>query len=149
MQCRILRASLLYLLVLQMLHLPLPCPDLDGECRGTPILSLADTNAWHPLLLGVRPNDDIDRGPFGNKGSQGAKKPSDSPYGDLAVTATASSSSSLGVSDESECQAPFFAATITLRVAPPFSSSRKIPLNEFSWTLDARTLRACACIWRL
>ncbi len=148
MQCRTVRASLLYLLVLQMLHLPLPCPDLDGECRGTPILSLADTNAWHPLLLGVRPNGDIDRGPFGNNGAEGKKTPSDSPYGDLAVTATASSTSVHCVSVEGEWQVPFFAAPVSLLVAPPFSSSQKIPLNEFSWTLDARTLRACACVWR-
>lgn len=39
-------------------------PDLDGECRGTPIHSLMEGQAWHPILLGVRPNDDVDRGPI-------------------------------------------------------------------------------------
>ena len=39
-------------------------PDLDGECRGTPIQSLVEGQAWHPILLGVRPNDDVDRGPI-------------------------------------------------------------------------------------
>ena len=60
--CR--RQLLILVLVLHTVHAPIPLPDLDGECRGTPIHSLIEGHAWHPILLGVRPNDDVDRGPI-------------------------------------------------------------------------------------
>jgi len=150
MQWRNVRAGLLFLLVLQMLHLPLPCPDLDGECRGTPILSLADANAWHTLLLGVRPNDDVDRGPFRNDRSEGRKTPSDSPYDDLALTSDNVCSLSVRCgSDNEEWQITCCAATVQFPVYPSFASSQNFRFDEVSWTLDARILRACACIWRI
>lgn len=78
-----------YVLMAVLLHCPIPCPDLDGECRGVPIESLADANAWHVLLLGVRPNDDIDRGPIRPKDKAPQDDPSQSPFGDHAMVATA------------------------------------------------------------
>lgn len=53
-----------WVLILHAVHFPIPFPDLDGECRGTPIHSLAEPHAWHVVLLGIRPNDEIDRGPI-------------------------------------------------------------------------------------
>lgn len=82
---KLLRACLSALIILQLLHVPLPCPDLDGECRGTPIVSLLDYNAWHHLITGITPNTDIDRGPFNNSHSPERSPLSDSPFGDLAM----------------------------------------------------------------
>ena len=80
-----MRAAVSILLVLHLLHLPVPCPDLDGECRGVPIEGLADANAWHVVLLGVRPNDDVDRGPIRPIDSD--DDPSQSPFCDQAAVA--------------------------------------------------------------
>ena len=79
-----MRRALLWILVLNTLHLPIPCPDLDGECRGAPIHSLAEAHAWHLCLLGVRPNDDIDRGPF-RRGDGQERAPTGSPFGDAGL----------------------------------------------------------------
>lgn len=84
-----MRVAVSIFLVMQLLHLPVPCPDLDGECRGVPIKSLADGNAWHILLLGVRPNDDIDRGPIRPKDKDSNEDPSQSPFGDHTMVANA------------------------------------------------------------
>lgn len=83
-----MRVAISILLVLQLFHLPLPCPDLDGECRGVAIHSLADANAWHVLLLGVRPNDDIDRGPIRPPDTDSNGEPTQSPFGDLPMVAS-------------------------------------------------------------
>lgn len=58
-----MRLFVIIVLILNAIHCPIPFPDLDGECRGVPIVSLTDANAWHVLMLGVVPNDDIDNGP--------------------------------------------------------------------------------------
>ena len=58
------RQFLILVLVLHTVHAPILVPDLDGECRGAPIHSLIESQAWHPIMLGVRPNDDVDRGPI-------------------------------------------------------------------------------------
>lgn len=83
------RFILSWILILHVLHLPVPAPDLDGECRGAPILSLSEMHAWHILMLGVRPNDDIDQGPIRNDDSGNSEAPADSPFGDPAINATA------------------------------------------------------------
>lgn len=84
------RTLLVWMLILHMLHLPIPFPDLDGECRGTPIQSLSDANAWHVMLIGVRPNDDIDRGPIRTSHEPNGRSPGETPFGDpAAVTASA------------------------------------------------------------
>jgi hypothetical protein len=84
-----MRAALSILLVLHLLHLPVPCPDLDGECRGVPIEGLADANAWHIVLLGVRPNDDVDRGPIRPVDSDHDSSPS--PFCNHAAVAASKS----------------------------------------------------------
>lgn len=81
---RLWRRLLIWILVLHTVHAPVPVPDLDGECRGTPIPSLADCRAWHPVLLGVRPNDDVDRGPVRSSHDQGPWYDG-SQFGDLAI----------------------------------------------------------------
>lgn len=84
-----MRLIVAIILVLQLLHLPVPCPDLDGECRGTPIESIADENAWHLLITGVRPNSDIDRGPI-QSGSKDFDDPlTQSPFGELTIVGSA------------------------------------------------------------
>lgn len=82
-----MRSLLSIVLILQLLHLPVPYPDLDGECRGVPIQSLADGNAWHIVLLGVRPNDDVDRGPIRPLDENSTADPLHSPFGDPAMIA--------------------------------------------------------------
>lgn len=149
MSSQIVRVSLLFLLVLQMLHLPLPCPDLDGECRGTPILSLMDLNAWHVLIAGVMPNADIDRGPFRSEDSQQKRTPSDSPYGDLALTDSAGSGTGLVLSRSFEVTVRNIDGTTSILEYLSLVGERRIPLQNESWTLDARTLLARVCIWRI
>lgn len=81
MFCR--RHILILVLVLHTVHAPIPVPDLDGECRGTPIHSLAEGSAWHPVLLGVRPNDDVDRGPI--RTDESGTSFDGSQFGNLAI----------------------------------------------------------------
>lgn len=75
-----------YFLIATLLHCPVPCPDLDGECRGVPIENLADVNAWHVLLIGVKPNDDIDRGPIRQRDNNSTDDPAQSPFGDMGMS---------------------------------------------------------------
>lgn len=90
-----MRTVLAWILILHALHLPIPFPDLDGECRGTPICSLFELDAWHVLMLGVKPNDDIDRGPIRRTGDDPNEVPTETPFGDTAVLATVSAAHSL------------------------------------------------------
>lgn len=82
------RPILIWFLILATLHCPVPFPDLDGECQGAPIVSLFERQAWHVLLIGVRPNDDIDRGPI-RTSDDPVDTPTDNPFGDLPVVSTA------------------------------------------------------------
>lgn len=59
-----MRSIITWILILHACHFPVLFPDLDGECRGTPTASWGELNAWHVVMIGVRPNDDIDRGPI-------------------------------------------------------------------------------------
>ena len=52
---------------LMIVHLPLPCYDLDGENCGRPTHGIFDVAAWHIVFLGVKPEDDIDRGPISSE----------------------------------------------------------------------------------
>jgi hypothetical protein len=79
------RFVLVWVLILHTLHAPIPCPDLDGECRGMPIESLSESHAWHFLLLGVQSPKDIDRGPFAPARDASEKRTIFSPYGDEAL----------------------------------------------------------------
>lgn len=91
-----MKSGVAWLLILLTIHAPVPCPDLDGECRGTPIESLAEMQAWHVLMLGIRPNDDIDRGPIRQDG-QTPCTPDETPLGKLAVVSVAVSHSASAV----------------------------------------------------
>lgn len=92
------RIALIWIVVLHAAHVPLPVPDLDGECRGTPIPNLAASNAWHVLVLGVLPNNDIDQGPFRTRHNRGDAAPTQSPFGDsgLASVSVSATHSALG-----------------------------------------------------
>lgn len=76
-----MRLVMWWILILQTLHLPIPFPDLDGECRGKPIRSLFDASAWHVVVLGVCPNKDVDHGPFRTGDQNDATPPAGSPFG--------------------------------------------------------------------
>lgn len=80
---------LTWVLILSTLHVPVYLPDTDGECRGTPIESLIESQAWHPVLLGVRPNDDIDRGPIRTDDEQESSFDG-SQFGDVAILGSVS-----------------------------------------------------------
>lgn len=87
-----MRAILHWILILHVLHLPVPFPDLDGECRGAPIHSLSEAHAWHVMILGVCPNEDIDRGPIRTHRDGDRDVPVDSPFGDLVINVVSSNS---------------------------------------------------------
>ena len=86
-----MKSCVAWLLILLTIHAPVPCPDLDGECRGTPIESLVEMQAWHVLLLGIRPNDDIDRGPIRPSDSEHPDTPDETPLGKLAIVSGSAS----------------------------------------------------------
>lgn len=137
---------LISLLILQMLHLPLPCPDLDGECRGTPIESLNDSNAWHVVITGILPNVDVDRGPFRSDDPERENRPSDSPYGDLAIS-SAPVIVAQQESTESVDLSRNVAALSALTGSQLRTSSREFSIPQGSILVDARALRAKSCIW--
>ena len=136
-----------WLLILLTSHTPFPCPDLDGECRGTPIESLAEMQAWHVLLLGIRPNDDIDRGPIRPSDSEYPDTPDETPLGKLAVVSAAASntasSDSLGfVESIGSAEVPLLVVDSSLSsVAPVW----RWPQQERS---TSRRL-ARLCVWRV
>lgn len=80
-----MRTAMTWLLIVHAVHLPVPFPDLDGECRGEPILSLFEWQAWHVLMIGIRPSDDIDRGPIRPTGDSRTNAADDTPFGGLAI----------------------------------------------------------------
>lgn len=137
---------LISLLIMQMLHLPLPCPDLDGECRGTPIKSLIESSAWHVVITGIRPNDDVDRGPFRINDSERKNRLSESPYGDLALS-SAPVTVTQGTTTESNdlIRNAFTLSEFAGSKLP--NSSRAFPNPHGSFLLAARTLRAQSCVW--
>lgn len=80
-----MKSWIVWVLLLITAHVPVPFPDLDGENRGAPIESLTELQAWHPLFLGIRPNDDIDRGPFRSREDNQPESERESPFGSPAV----------------------------------------------------------------
>ena len=139
------RFILSWILILHVLHLPVPAPDLDGECRGVPILSLSEMHAWHILILGVRPNDDIDQGPIRNddKGNSGA--PADSPFGDPAINAA-----SCVACPNGEFFAPVF-STLPQNVLTDATGLRNAnPMRQMGSVADfsaSKSVRARLCVW--
>ena len=140
-----MRAALIWIVVFHTLHLPLPCPDLDGECRGTLISSLTQFHAWHVLILGVRPNDDIDRGPFRTNHQSEAPAPSGSPFGDPVISSGSGASLTLVVFHVSKPE--FFSNALyplidSVRVLRDVESNRN---SERS--VHARTFCARCRVW--
>ncbi len=72
---------LLCVLVAHVLHIPVPFPDLDGGRQGTPTAGISDLDTWQIVLVGVLPNEDIDRGPIRNSNGPIPEKPQGSPFG--------------------------------------------------------------------
>lgn len=137
------RVCLSVILILQLLHLPMPCPDLDGECRGAPIASLMDGSAWHCLITGVNPNGDIDLGPILPGDSPERSPLSDSPYGDLTLSSTAGFSGfELGKVDAVDCvsqtRALLDSKKVPQRNGPSFCHWRPS---------GGRILRTLICVW--
>jgi hypothetical protein len=132
-------------LLLQMLHFPLPCPDLDGECLGIPIVSFSDANSWHVLVLGVRPCDDIDRGPFWTHESGEESPLSGSPYGDSGMVGLPVEIGSFAASVVS----PLAVQSPTLRphLDMPAINCGYLLGHSFDPLPLSRTRRAIACVW--
>lgn len=131
---------MVWVLILHTLHAPVLMPDTDGECRGTPIESLIESQAWHPVLLGVRPNDDIDRGPI-RSGDEQDEAPFDgSQFGELAIVRHQAADWSMAdcpVADVSwdavvfDCALPSFDHAATIR------------------PLAGRSVCVTFCVWRI
>lgn len=80
------RRLFVILVILHTAHVPVPVPDLDGEWQGVAIGGLADPAAWGFVLLGVRPNDDIDRGPIRHASPRDTADQTGPPFGAAAVS---------------------------------------------------------------
>lgn len=136
-----------WLLILLTSHVPFPCPDLDGECRGTPIESLAEMQAWHVLLLGIRPNDDIDRGPIRPNDSEHPDTPEDTPFGKVVIVSAAASNTASLASLES--LAPIRSAYLPLLVIDS-GLSGVAPIWRWPQQATSSTRRlAWLCVWRV
>jgi len=85
------RRLLVIIVILHTGHAPVPVPDLDGEWQGVAVGGLTDPAAWGFVLLGVRANDDIDRGPVRHESPCDTSDPTGQPFGDIAVSGSASS----------------------------------------------------------
>lgn len=142
-----MKTGVAWLLILLTIHAPVPCPDFDGECRGTPIESLAEMQAWHVLMLGIRPNDDIDRGPIRSNDQDAPCMPDETPFGKLAVVGaslSSSASAAQSVIAEPICSdhLPLLAMDLTLSGVVPVWWSSHIP--------DSSTRRLSRlCVWRV
>lgn len=142
-----MRSAMRWLLILLTIHAPVPCPDLDGECRGSPIESLAEMQAWHVLMLGIRPNDDIDRGPIrpGDEGSP--TTPEETPFGKWAVVSASVSSAAsvaqpMGVEWNCLNHLPLLAVDLSLNSVAPVWWPPRIPISS-----SRRLSRLC--VWRV
>ncbi len=142
-----MKAGVVWLLILLTIHAPVPCPDLDGECRGTPIESLAEMQAWHVLLLGIRPNDDIDRGPIRPSDEESPLSSDETPFGKLVVVSgSVSSSTSMAQLGAAEpiCSdhLPLLAVDLNLSGVSPVWRSPHVPISS-----TRRLSRLC--VWRV
>lgn len=139
-----MRLSLRWTLVLHLLHCPIPFPDLDGECRGTPIASLAEFHAWHVMMLGVRPNDDIDRGPIRTTDEPTESAPEQSAFGSPAIVRAAPAPPQ--PSAESSISSPNLAICILRNEVATLRHARcdhKLVLPV------SRAARVCFCSWQI
>jgi hypothetical protein len=131
---------LTWILILHTLHAPVFMPDMDGECRGAPIESLIENQAWHPVLLGVRPNNDIDRGPIRTDDEQESSFDG-SQFGDLAILTRVSANS--------------ISSAVLFFVAALHEGFRVEGLRVFSAVpsipppVAGRSVCVCYCIWRI
>lgn len=129
-----------WLLILTTLHVPVYLPDTDGECRGAPIGSLIEAQAWHPVLLGVRPNDDIDRGPIRTDDEQESAFDG-SQFGDVAILR--------GASAMTPC-------SVALWSVASFDDNLRVEQNCFdalrpkvSLAPVGRSVCICYCLWQV
>lgn len=142
-----MKTSIAWLLILLTIHAPIPCPDLDGECRGTPIESLAEMQAWHVLMLGIRPNDDIDRGPIRPSDEEHPATPDETPFGKLAVVGVAvSHSASLAAVTAAE---PIGSGDVSLLAVDPRLSDVEAVWWQPSIGSSCSRRLARLCVWRV
>lgn len=142
-----MKSRVTWLLILLTIHAPVPCPDLDGECRGAPIESLAEMQAWHVLLLGVRPNDDIDRGPIRPSDEGNPTTPDETPFGKLVVVGVSMSSSASAaqlVAAEPICSDQLLLLVVDSRLSGVAPVWWKPPLADSSSRRLSRL-----CVWRV
>lgn len=141
-----MKTGIVWLLILLTVHAPVPCPDLDGECRGAPIESLAEMQAWHVLMLGIRPNEDIDRGPI-RQDDQSPCTPDETPLGKLAVVSVTVSNSASAVA---LWDVPPIGSDLMplLAVDPGLSGVLSVGWRPPIATSSSRRL-ARLCVWRV
>lgn len=134
---------LIWVLVLHTVHAPVPVPDLDGECRGIPIHSLVDSRAWHPVLLGIRPNDDVDRGPIRTSNDRESTFDG-SQFGDLAIR----SGRPAHVAAPISATVPGWLPTRqSIQILAPIVPSG--PRAQFRRWISSRTVSIDFCVWRI
>lgn len=144
------RRMLVIIVILHTAHAPVPVPDLDGEWQGVAIGGLADPAAWGFVLLGVRPNDDIDRGPIRNERSRDTADPLEQPFGATAVSGSASSMHTAVV-----IRRGFGASCVTIVAshAAPYSVPRSLALDRGHRSGIACSspgaARASLCVWHI
>lgn len=140
-----MRSIFSWILVLHLLHLPIPAPDLDGECRGTPIHSLCELHAWHTFILGVRPNDDIDQGPIRTDDERNSGVPGGSPFGDPAINASSSVACLNGVSfNSAPYDVPLHVSSNVMAVANSYEFRRERKVVD---SASAQSVRSRLCVW--
>lgn len=142
-----MRTILIWILLAHAIHLPVPFPDLDGECRGAPIQSISESSAWHVMMVGVRPNDDIDRGPIRTHDDGRNAPAGESILGEAAYVASPANSLALRASLDSS-----FPLTLILR---GFELTTKVELRAVRAQRGirpeptARTACISFCTWQV
>ncbi|AMV16474.1 hypothetical protein [Planctomyces sp. SH-PL14] len=139
-----MRTILVVLMLCHAIHLPVPCPDLDGECRGVPIRSLTEQNAWHFFFLGIRPAADIDRGPFSLDDEGLPERGLGTPFDDVAVAAAVSDvGHAVVVAALPELACCDTAGSDGLAIEEAMSPPSRVPMHRRA------SVRPLFCTWRI
>lgn len=144
------RPILVIVVILHMAHVPVPAPDLDGEWGGVAIGGFSDPAAWGFVLLGVRPADDIDKGPVRHGSPRDATDPGAHPFGAAAVVgSTAASHVPAGIRRGGGERTA--AALAALGTRPPSSAAPcRHGRSRVSCTrASAGVSRPALCIWHI
>lgn len=141
---------LVVVVALHMAHVPVPIPDLDGEWQGVAIGGLSDPAAWGFMMLGVRPADDIDRGPIRDPESSDTSGPAASVFGEAAIADHVGSALPASVSRTAGgADVP---ASLALPSPPPGSAGRACTEGLARCrcgSVSPGAARAALCVWHI